>query len=124
MRRRMPHELTEARAREPQDPRPLLQGVSNAALARVLAREPATDTEPPITAPGITGAQQYNERGIAHYKAGRFEKALAAFAEAYRLNPLSSFLYDQADALEQLGRNAEAADMYERYLAAGPISSD
>jgi tetratricopeptide (TPR) repeat protein len=98
--------------------------LSNAALARRLARQPDTAEEPPITAPGMTGAQQWHERGIAHYKAGRFERALAAFAEAYRLNPLSSFLYDQADALEQLGRRAEAADMYERYLAAGPISSD
>jgi tetratricopeptide (TPR) repeat protein len=98
--------------------------VSNAALARRLARQPAQAEEPPITAPGMTGAQQWHERGIADYKAGRFERAAAAFAEAYRLNPLSTFLYDQADALERLGRPAEAADLYERYLAAGPLSSD
>jgi tetratricopeptide (TPR) repeat protein len=98
--------------------------ISNAALARRLARQPDTAEEPPITAPGLTGAQQWNERGTAHYKAGRFERALAAFAEAYRLYPSSSFLYDQADALEQLGRSAEAAGMYERYLAAGAIDSD
>jgi tetratricopeptide (TPR) repeat protein len=95
--------------------------VSNAALARRLARQA---DEPQITAPGMTGAQQWHERGSAHYRAGRFDRALEAFAEAYRLNPLSSFLHDQADALERLGRRAEAADMYERYLAAGPISSD
>lgn len=118
------------RARTDREPSPSLPGapraaapVSNAALARRLARQ-ATAEEPPITAPGMTGAQQWRERGIAQYKAGRFERAAAAFAEAYRLNPLSSFLYDQADALERLGRRAEAADLYERYLAAGPLSGD
>ncbi len=101
-----------------------LQGtVGNAALSRLLARTPDV-AEPPVTAPGVTGAQQWHERGLAHYKAGRFEQARAAFEQAYGLSPLSTFLYDQADALEQLGRAAEAADLYERYLASGPLTSD
>jgi tetratricopeptide (TPR) repeat protein len=102
----------------PPEPAPEL---SNAELSRRLAREVA---EEPITAPGMTGAQQYHERGLAHYEAGRFQKAFEAFAEAYRLNPISTFLHDQATALERMGRNAEAAEMYERYLANGPITSD
>jgi tetratricopeptide (TPR) repeat protein len=97
--------------------------VSNAALARRLARAPDT-AEAPVTAPGTTGAQQWHERGIAHYRARRFDKALAAFAAAYELDPISTFLYEQADALERLGRTAEAAEMYERYLAAGPLTAD
>ena len=97
--------------------------IPNGALARRLARAPDT-AEAPVTAPGMTGAQQWHERGTAHYRAGRFDKALEAFAAAYALNPLSTFLYEQADALERLGRTAEAADMYERYLAAGPLTAD
>jgi tetratricopeptide (TPR) repeat protein len=126
--------LEERQAEEPVAPRPRdhvvlqLQGdIGNAAVSRLLARAPDTATtsdEPPITAPGITGAQLWNQRGVAHYEAGRFEQARAAFAEAYRLNPISTFLYDQADALERLGRRAEAAEMYERYLAAGPLTAD
>ena len=65
----------------PPEPAPEL---SNAALARRLAREVA---EEPITAPGVTGAQQWHQRGLAHYNAGRFQKAFDAFAEAYRLEP-------------------------------------
>ena len=40
------------------------------------------------------------------------------------LNPISTFLYDQADVLEKLRRYDEAASMYERYLAAGPLTAD
>jgi len=137
--RRPPDELRrkarrEARPQGAEDAVLELQGnIGNAAVSRLLARQAetaskpeagGTDTEPPITAPDVTGAQQFNERGMAHYKAGRFEKARAAFAEAHRLNPVSTFLFDQADALEHLGRFAEAADMYERYLAEGPLTSD
>lgn len=108
-----------------------LQGmVGNAAVSRLLARSPGPGVkepepaEKPITAPGIIGMQQYNERASAHYKAGRYEKALNDWAEAYRLEPISTFLRDQADALEHLGRKAEAADLYERYLAEGPLTAD
>jgi tetratricopeptide (TPR) repeat protein len=94
----------------------------NAAVAHLIARTPTA--EKPITAPGITGMQQYNERALAHYKAGRFEQARLAWAEAYKLHPISTFLRDQGDALERLARFEEAAKMYEQYLANGPISTD
>src|SRR3954464_11259470 len=94
--------------------------LSNAAVARLLARAP----QAPVTAPGMTGATQWNERGSADFKDGRFDQALEAFAAAYELNPLSTFLYDQAECLERLGRTEDAAAMYERYLAAGPLMAD
>lgn len=101
-----------------------LQGeVGNAAMVRLLARAPDT-AEAPVTAPGMTGAAQWNERGAAHLKAGRFEQGLEAFAAAYELNPLSTFLYDQAECLERLGWTEDAAAMYERYLAEGPLMAD
>jgi tetratricopeptide (TPR) repeat protein len=121
MRRERAGTESEPTGRRPPEHPAVPAAVSNAALARRLARQL---DEAPVTAPGMTGAQQWHERGVAHYKAGRFDRALAAFAEAYKLNPLSTFLHDQADALERLGRRAEAADMYERYLAAGPLSAD
>jgi tetratricopeptide (TPR) repeat protein len=118
MRSRLPTRPPELPAEHPA--LALRPGLGNAALARRLARKAETE----ITAPGITGAQQWHERGLEHYRAKRYEQARAAFAEAYRLNAISTFLYDQADALEQLGRDAEAAEMYERYLAAGPLTAD
>src|SRR6478752_6369074 len=89
----------------------------NAAVAQVIARAP-------ITAPGMTGAAQYNQRAYEHFQAGRYEQALADWAEAYKLNPISTFLRDQGAALEKLSRFEEAAKMYEQYLANGPISTD
>jgi tetratricopeptide (TPR) repeat protein len=97
-----------------------LQGeIGNAAVSRLLAREPDTRTRG-----DIIGMQKARERALAHYERREWEKALAAFAEAYSLNPISTFLHDQADVLEHLRRFDEAAEMYERYLAAGPLTAD
>jgi tetratricopeptide (TPR) repeat protein len=92
--------------------------LGNAAAARLLARQPvkAEPAEPPITRTGVTGAQDWFDRAHAHYQAGRYEKAMHAYREAYRLYPVNSFLYNVGACLEQLGRKGEAADMYERYL--------
>ena len=70
----------------------------NAAVAQVIARAPRR-----LTAPDITGAAQANQRAYEHFKAGRYEQARAAWAEAFELNPISTFLRDQGDALEKLG---------------------
>jgi tetratricopeptide (TPR) repeat protein len=94
----------------------------NAATAQLIARAPTA--QKPITAPGTVGMRQYNERAYAHYQAGRYEQAIADWAEAFKLHPISTFLRDQGDALERLGRFEEAAKMYEKYLANGPISTD
>ena len=67
----------------------------NAATAHLIARSPAPTAQKPITAPGITGMQQYNERAYALYQAGRYEQAIADWAEAYKLHPISTFLRDQ-----------------------------
>jgi tetratricopeptide (TPR) repeat protein len=102
----------------------LPDGISNAGVARLLARDVATDEEPPITAPGITGMQQWHERGAAHYNARRYEKALHAYQQAFELHEISTLLYEQADCLEKLQRFEEAADMYQRYLDNGPLTAD
>jgi tetratricopeptide (TPR) repeat protein len=94
--------------------------IPNAALARRLARAPAETEELGMTA----GARRWHEKGVRYYRAGQFDYALVAFATAYELNPISTFLYEQAETLEQLGRPDDAADMYESYLAAGPLTAD
>jgi tetratricopeptide (TPR) repeat protein len=95
-----------------------LQGeIGNAAVSRLLARDTKTGGD-------ITGMQKARERALRHYEKREWEQALAAFAEAFAANPISTFLRDQADVLEKLRRFDEAAEMYERYLAAGPLTAD
>jgi tetratricopeptide (TPR) repeat protein len=124
----MPRHGERIRVRPPEelpatDVRRLPGGISNAGVARLLARDVATE-EPPITAPGITGMQQWHERGAAHYGAKRYEKALHAYEQAFELHEISTLLYEQADCLEKLQRFEEAADMYQRYLDNGPLTAD
>ena len=108
------------RAASPANPVLRLQGeIGNAAVSRLLARAPDTKT-----GGDIIGMQKARERALAHYEKREWEEALAAFAEAYSLNPISTFLHDQAEVLERLRRFDEAAEMYERYLAAGALTSD
>lgn len=99
-----------------------LQGrIGNAAVARLLARAPQTtdsEEETPVTATGWAGADEWGTRAHDHFKAGRYEKSLAAFQKAFELFPLPAFLYNEATCLELLKRYDEAADLLERYLQA------
>ena len=54
--------------------------------------------------------------GMKQVDAGDFEKALARFEQAYALFPTIRILLNIAGMLGELGRNAEAADAYARYL--------
>ncbi len=122
--RRRPVAPAEQLARTPQAAVLGLQRLAgNQATAQLIARAPKT-AQKPITAPGTVGMQQYNQRAYEHFQAGRYEQALADWAEAYKLRPISTFLRDQGEALERLKRFEEAAKMYERYLANGPLTAD
>src|SRR5205807_5790496 len=77
-----------------------------------------------VTKTGAEGAQYWFDRAIAHYDAGRYEKALYAFEQANKLFPQANFLYNEAACLDRLGRKEEAAEMYARYLAAAPDATD
>src|SRR5438105_3307438 len=134
--------------KEPATPTPqsvvlrLQTDTGNAAVARLLARQPKTAEspgpitspsqvdkpaeaeEPPVTKTGAEGAQDWFDRAVAHYDAGRYEKALYAFEQANKLFPQPNFLYNQAACLDRLGRKDEAAAMYGRYLAANPSATD
>jgi tetratricopeptide (TPR) repeat protein len=58
---------------------------------------------------------KFNEAQVA-YHLGEFQKALAAYTEAYRLLPLPDFLFNVAQCHRQLGNAESAAFSYRRYL--------
>lgn len=61
------------------------------------------------TAPGDECAALWGLVGMAHIRGGKIEKALKAFETAHRLAPHDSgFANNEANALAELGRHAEA----------------
>jgi tetratricopeptide (TPR) repeat protein len=58
-------------------------------------------------------------KGDSAYAEGRYEEALAAFQEAYTLSGRPQLLFNVSNALERLGRYADAVDALEKYLASG-----
>ncbi len=57
------------------------------------------------------------QRGVGAFEAGRFEEALAAFQEAYRLKPHPSVRLNMAACYEELDRPLEALIHYRAFLA-------
>ncbi len=54
-----------------------------------------------------------------HYKAGRFDKAVALYLEAWRLAPAAAVLYNIAHIYDRkLGERSLAIDFYRRYISA------
>ncbi len=54
------------------------------------------------------------------YEQGDYERALVSFESAYRIEPLSSIWFFRGQSLERLGREQEAIDAYERFIAVAP----
>lgn len=74
-----------------------------------------------------TSAQDEEARNLFEaartaYAAGRYEVALARFREAYELSGRPALLFNMATAADRLRRDAEALDLYERFLAEMPSS--
>lgn len=85
----------------------------------MLASAPAQAEEP--------SARAWFEVGVKSYEEGRYTAALAAFQEAYRLNPRPGLLFSVAQAMrrsyEEEGDPAQRRDAvahYERYLRENP----
>ena len=57
------------------------------------------------------------QRGVEAYAAERFQEALGAFQEAYRIAPHPSVRVNMANCYERLDRPLEALDHFERFLA-------
>ena len=61
-------------------------------------------------------ARQAFQRGVDAYAAERWEEALGAFQEAYRIAPHPSVRVNMANCYLHLGRPVEALDHFERFL--------
>ena len=62
---------------------------------------------------------RYAEGNVA-YNVGAFDRALAAYADAYEAKPLPGFLFNMAQCHRQLGHDERAAFFYRRYLDLAP----
>lgn len=94
----------------------------SACLALCLAALPTAAVAQPAPAPGTapdkTDAKALMASGLKLYAAKDYLGALAVFKEAYDKFPSSKILLNIGTTLKALGRDAEAANTYQRYLDA------
>lgn len=64
------------------------------------------------------------EEGKAHYEAGEYDKALAAFTEAYNLSNKPDLLFNLGVCSEKIGDSTKAIAYYELYLEENPDAAD
>lgn len=83
------------------------------------------------TTHGQDAAAAHDDEGRQLFEAGRmafadarYEDALERFEEAYRMSGRPALLYNIGQCLDRLRRDAEAADTFERYLAAEPTAAN
>jgi tetratricopeptide (TPR) repeat protein len=69
-------------------------------------------------------ARQHFMAGQDYYSQGRYEKAIAEFDEAYRLDPRPLLLYNIGQAWEKLGDLVKAVDYLKKYLEADPNNEE
>lgn len=121
MRLHAPRRRSEEEARPPSE-LALHGGLSNAGIARVLARAPdaTVEEEQPVTATGKDGAMQWFDRAQQAYLAKNYVRAAECFRRAFALAPLPEFIYNEGSAYEQGGHYAAAANAYEHYLILAP----
>ncbi len=81
------------------------------------ARLSAVGSSAPITASGLAGGMEWMQRGNQLLMAHKYDAAVTAFQEGFRTFPDSKFILNEAAALADGGRYAEADLAYQRYLA-------
>lgn len=103
-------------AAEPPAPPPLAQIKDDKQVALVLqaiTQDPAVAVDNPATRPL---AQALMTEGVKQLRARSFDQALANFLEAYAKFPSPKILLNIASTLHDMGRLADAANTYQRYL--------
>lgn len=85
----------------------------------LLAAAPEALAQPRVDKATEAHAKELFAKGDGAYAEGRYEEALASFQEAYTLSGRPQLLFNVSNALERLGRYAEAVDALEKYLASG-----
>ncbi|MEO7736500.1 MAG: tetratricopeptide repeat protein [Kofleriaceae bacterium] len=97
-------------------PAPLAQRKDDKQLAEALqaiTQDPAIAVDDPATRPL---AQALMTEGVKQLQARAFDQALANFLEAYAKFPSPKILLNIASTLRDMGRLADAANTYQRYL--------
>ncbi|HEU0032096.1 MAG TPA: hypothetical protein VFQ53_15790 [Kofleriaceae bacterium] len=98
-------------------PPPLAQIKDDKQLAEVLSsitQDPAVPVDDPAKRPL---AQALMIEGVKQLQAKAFDQALANFLEAYAKIPSPKILLNIASTLRDMGRLADAANTYQRYLS-------
>ncbi|HEX3766088.1 MAG TPA: hypothetical protein VHW23_45640 [Kofleriaceae bacterium] len=96
---------------------PLAQIKDDRQIAEVLqsiTQDPAIPVDNPATRPL---AQALMTEGVRQLRARAFDQALANFLEAYAKFPSPKILLNVASTLHDMGRLADAANTYQRYLS-------
>lgn len=93
---------------------PLKDDATIAAELSSIVNDPAIADKDPKTR---DLAQNLMTEGVKQLQAGAFDQALANFLEAYGKFPSPKILLNIASTLRDMGRPAEAANTYQRYLA-------
>jgi len=94
-------------------------GISNAALARMLARTPEAPAEQgqPATADPVKAAREWFDRAQQAYLAKNFIQAAECFRNAFaHLPDKPDLIYNEGAALEMARHFPAAANAYEHYL--------
>jgi hypothetical protein len=105
-----------ASAQAPEPPAPLAQIKDDKQLTETLAvitNDPSVPTDDPSVRPV---AQALMIEGVKQLQAKSYEQALANFLEAYAKFPSPKILLNVASTLRDMGRLADAANTYQRYL--------
>ncbi|HEX7842481.1 MAG TPA: hypothetical protein VF469_33640, partial [Kofleriaceae bacterium] len=105
-----------AAAEPPAPPPPLAQVKDDkqiADLLQAITQDPAVAVDNPATRPL---AQALMTEGVKQLRARSFDQALANFLEAYAKFPSPKILLNIASTLHDMGRLADAANTYQRYL--------
>jgi hypothetical protein len=108
----------------PKDVPPLAQIQDDKQLAETLAQitnDPAIKVNDPKARPL---AQALMSEGVKQLKAQAYDQALANFLEAYNKFPSPKILLNIASTLRDMGRAADAANTYQRYLEDPATGSD
>jgi hypothetical protein len=80
---------------------------------QAITQDPAVAVDDPVTRPL---AQALMTEGVKQLQARSFDQALANFLEAYAKFPSPKILLNIASMLRDMGRLADAANTYQRYL--------
>lgn len=103
---------------------PLSEVHDDAKLAEILTaitQDPAVHVDDPKAR---AAAQALMTEGVKRLQVQAYDQALANFLEAYNRLPSPKILLDVAATLREMGRLADAANTYQRYLTDPATSSD